>query len=171
MNDIAYYSLYTMSLNHDGFLGCAFPFSLIMKIEPLVKALERMTPDFLSSLLDVLPVDFSVIDANDNVLYWNRHGIRIFKRGPAVIGRNVRMCHPAQSLHKVEKVLEYLKSGEQDYIDFWLDMPVNGVSSKVMIRYLAIRDVDGSYLGTLEATINLTPLQNIKGENRLGDFE
>ncbi len=130
-----------------------------------------MTSDFLASLHDVLPVDFSVIDADDNVLYWNRHGIRIFKRGPAVIGRNVRMCHPSQSLHKVEKVLERLKSGERDHIDFWLDMPVNGEPSKVLIRYLAIRDEEGRYLGTLEASINLTPLQAIEGENRLGDFE
>ncbi|MFW9933211.1 MAG: PAS domain-containing protein [Candidatus Thorarchaeota archaeon] len=145
--------------------------SVIMKIEPLINALERLPPDFLSSMHDVLPVDFSVIDAEDNVLYWNRHGIRIFKRGPAVIGRNVRMCHPAQSLDKVHKVLEYLKSGERDYVDFWLDMPVNGTPSKVMIRYLAIRDENGTYLGTLEASINLTPLQTIKGENRLGDFE
>ncbi len=142
-----------------------------MRIEPLLKALENMSPEFLSAMHDVLPVDFSVIDADDNVLYWNRHGVRIFKRGPAVIGRNVRMCHPSQSLHKVEKVLEYLKSGERDHIDFWLDMPVDGEPSKVLIRYKAIRDEDGTYLGTLEATINLSLLQGYEGENRLGDFE
>ena len=143
----------------------------MVRIEPLMKALEKMNTDFLSVMHDVLPVDFSVIDADDNVLYWNRHGIRIFKRGPAVIGRNVRMCHPAGSIHKVEKVLEYLKGGERDEIDFWLDMPVDGVPSKVLIRYKAIRDEEGKYLGTLEASINLTPLKTIEGENRLGDFE
>ncbi|MHA1906608.1 MAG: PAS domain-containing protein [Candidatus Thorarchaeota archaeon] len=143
----------------------------MVRIEPLTKALEKMVPEFLSAIHDILPVDFSVIDADDNVLYWNRHGIRIFKRGPAVIGRNVRMCHPAQSMHKVEKVIEYLKSGERDEIDFWLDMPVDGELSKVLIRYKAIRDEDGTYLGILEASINLTPLQKYEGENRLGDFE
>ncbi len=145
--------------------------SFTMRIEPLLKALEAMTPDFLSMVHDVLPVDFSVIDADDNVLYWNRHGVRIFKRGPAVIGRNVRMCHPPASIHNVEKVLQYLKSGERDQIDFWLDMQVDGVLSKVLIRYRAIRSEEGEYLGTLEATINLTPLQAIEGEKRLGDLE
>ncbi len=143
----------------------------MVRIEPLTKALEKMTPEFLLAVHDVFPVDFSIIDADDNVLYWNRHGIRIFKRGPAVIGRNVRMCHPSQSLHKVEKVIEYLKSGERDEIDFWMDLPDNGKPRKVLIRYKAIRDEDGTFLGTLEATINLTPLQTYEGENLLGDFE
>ncbi len=142
-----------------------------MKIEPLVKALEKMSADFLSSMLDTLPVEFSVLDAEDNVLFWNKHGIRVFKRGPAVIGRNARMCHPKVSLDKMEKVLEYLKSGERDKIEFWLDLPVDDKPRKLMIQYRAIRDEDGNYLGTLETTINLTEYQGITGENRLGDFE
>ena len=142
-----------------------------MKIEPLVKALEKMSADFLTSMLDTLPVEFSVLDADDNVLYWNKHGIRVFKRGPAVIGRNARMCHPKTSLDKMDKVLEHLKSGKRDRIDFWLDLPEDGKPRKLMIQYRAIRDEDGNYLGTLETTINLTEYQGITGESRLGDFE
>ncbi|MBD3407978.1 MAG: PAS domain-containing protein [Candidatus Lokiarchaeota archaeon] len=141
-----------------------------MTIKPLIHALDEMNTDFLASMLDVLPVEFSVIDAEDDVLFWNKHGTRIFKRGPGVIGRNVRMCHPSDSLDKVEKVLKKLKSGERDQIDFWIDLPVGDKPRKVLIRYIAIRDSEGAYLGTLEASINLTPLQQIEGENRLGDF-
>lgn len=143
----------------------------MVRIEPLLKALENMSTDFLSLVLDTLPVEFSVIDANDNVLFWNQHGVRIFKRGPAVIGRNVRMCHPKGSLDKVEKVIQALKSGKKDHVDFWLDLPEEGRPRKLLIRYFAIRSDGGEYMGTLEATINLTPLQAIEGENRLGDFE
>jgi DUF438 domain-containing protein len=142
-----------------------------MTIEPLLHSLEKMSTEFLAQLLDSLPVEFSVIDAEDNVMFWNYHGTRIFKRGPGVIGRNVRMCHPQESVHKVEKVLEYLKSGEKDSIDFWLDLPDGDKKKKVLIRYIAVRNAEGKYLATLEASINLTPLQAIKGENRLGDFE
>jgi PAS domain S-box-containing protein len=142
-----------------------------MRIEPLLKALENMSTDFLAAVLDTLPVEFSVIDAQDNVLFWNQHGVRIFKRGPAVIGRNVRMCHPKDSLGKVEKVLEVLKSGKQDHVDFWLDLPEGDKTRKLLIRYFAIRSEDRKYLGTLETTIDLTPLKAIEGENRLGDFE
>ena len=141
-----------------------------MTIEPLLNSLGKMSTEFLAQLLDSLPVEFSVIDAEDNVLFWNYHGTRIFKRGPGVIGRNVRMCHPSESLHKVEKVLEHLKSGKEDSVDFWLDLPDGDKTRKVLIRYIAVRDAEGKYLATMEATINLTPLQAITGENRLGDF-
>ena len=142
-----------------------------MTIEPLMNSLKEMGFDFLASVLDALPVEFSIIDANDNVLFWNYHGTRIFKRGPAVIGRNVRMCHPADSLDKVNQVLKVLKSGERDVINFWLDFPDGDTPRKVLIRYHAIRDQSGEYLGTLETTLNLTPLQAIQGERRLGDYE
>lgn len=142
-----------------------------MTIEPLLKALEEMPTDFLAVMLDAFPMEFSVLDAADNVLFWNQHGVRIFKRGPAVIGRNVKMCHPKDSLDKVEKVLEVLRSGKQDHVDFWVDLPEGDKPRKLLIRYFAIRSEEGKYLGTLETTINLTPLQRIQGENRLGDFE
>ena len=142
-----------------------------MPIEQLMTALKGMSYDFLGAMLDALPIEFSVIDANDNVLFWNKHGIRVFKRGPGVIGRNVRMCHPSASLDKVEKVVQLLKAGDKDHVDFWIDLPEDGNPRKMLIRYYAIRNEDGEYLGTLEASINLTPLQKITGENRLGDLE
>ncbi len=141
-----------------------------MSIKPLLDALERMPTDFLAAMLDTFPMEFSVLDADDNVLFWNQHGVRIFKRGPGVIGRNVRMCHPKDSLDKVEKVIEVLKSGKKEHVDFWLDLPDGDEPRKLLIRYFAIRSEKGDYLGTLETTINLTPLQGISGENRLGDF-
>ncbi|MFX0055141.1 MAG: PAS domain-containing protein [Promethearchaeota archaeon] len=142
-----------------------------MKIEPLLNSLKEMSIDFLSTVLDTLPVEFTIIDADDNVLFWNRHGIRVFKRGPAVISRNVRMCHPAVSIDKVELVIERLKSGEEDYIDFWIDLPDGDTPRKLLIRYYALRDDDGNHLGILETTINLTPLQAYTGEFRLGDLK
>jgi PAS domain S-box-containing protein len=142
-----------------------------MTIEPLMNALKAMDHDFLSAIFDTLPVEFSVIDADDNVMFWNYHGIRIFKRGPAVIGRNVRMCHPSESMDKVNQVIKALKSGEHDEVQFWLDLPEDDTPRKVLIRYRAIRDKSGKYLGILETTVNLTPLQAIAGEQRLGDFE
>jgi DUF438 domain-containing protein len=142
-----------------------------MKIEPLLNSLKGMPLDFLSTVLDTLPVEFTIIDADDNVLFWNRHGIRVFKRGPAVIGRNVRMCHPAVSVDKVELVIERLRSGEEDHIDFWIDLPDGDTPRKLLIRYYAICDEGGNHLGILETTINLTPLQAYTGEYRLGDFK
>jgi uncharacterized protein len=37
----------------------------------------------------------------------------------------------------------------------------------VYIRYFAVRDEDGEYIGTMEVTQNIAPIQEIKGEKRL----
>jgi hypothetical protein len=142
-----------------------------MTNDPLKDALEQMPVDFLKHALDAFPMEFSIIDANDEVLFWNQHESRIFRRPYGVLGRDVRNCHPEKSLDKVLDVIEALRSGERDHVDFWIDLPEDDKPRKLLIRYFAIRDDEGNYLGTLEATLNLTPLQSITGENRLGDFK
>jgi PAS domain S-box-containing protein len=136
----------------------------------LIEALEGMPTEFLSCMLDVLPMEFSVIDADDKVKFWNKHETRIFKRPQGVLGKNVRNCHPERSLDKVLKVIERLRSGESDHVDFWIDLPEDDKPRKLLIRYYAIRNRDGEYLGILETNMNITPLQKITGENRLGDM-
>jgi len=37
----------------------------------------------------------------------------------------------------------------------------------IYIRYFAVRDADGEYLGTLEVTQNIQPIQQLQGEKRL----
>ena len=71
----------------------------------------KLTGNVLEALLETIPVDFSVIDENDKVLAWNKHETRIFKRPEAVIGRDVRNCHPKKSLDKVETILSEMKKG------------------------------------------------------------
>ena len=40
---------------------------------------------------------------------------------------------------------------------------------KILIEYYALRDPEGEYLGCLEATQDITEIQEIKGEKRLLD--
>lgn len=40
----------------------------------------------------------------------------------------------------------------------------------VLIRYFAVRDKDGNYLGTLEVTQDITDIKKIEGEKRLLDW-
>ena len=54
----------------------------------------KLSEDILQTLLEAIPVEFSVIDKNEKVLAWNKHSTRIFKRPEAVIGQDVRNCHP-----------------------------------------------------------------------------
>jgi len=125
----------------------------------------------LDSLLETIPIEFSVLDHNDQVLAWNKHETRIFKRPEAALGKNVRQCHPQKSLAKVEQIISEMKAGKRDNAMFWIDLPLgpNGEKHKVLIRYFALRDPQGTYLGCLEASQDITPLQELKGEQRLLD--
>ena len=125
----------------------------------------------LNAILETLPIEFSVLDKDDNVLAWNKHETRIFKRPEAALGKNVRSCHPKKSLAKVEQILSEMKNGSRDKAQFWIDLPIgkNAEKNKVLIEYYALRDEKGKYLGCLEASQNISPIQQIKGEKRLLD--
>ena len=125
----------------------------------------------MDAVLETLPVEFSLLDKDDQVLAWNKHETRIFKRPAGVVGRNVRKCHPKKSLDKVEKILSEMKEGKRDKATFWIDLPLGeqGEKHKVMIQYFAVRDKNGNYLGCLEASQDITDIQKIEGEKRLLD--
>ena len=114
----------------------------------------------LDAILDTLPIEFSALDKDDNVLVWNKHETRIFKRPEAALGRNVRKCHPPKSLDKVEKILSEMKEGKRDVATFWIDLPIgkNKEMRKVIIQYFAVRDKAGNDLGCLEASFSFDPL-------------
>jgi len=125
----------------------------------------------LDAVLETLPIEFSIIDANDHVLAWNKHDTRIFKRPEAVIGRLVQQCHPQKSVEKVEQILKEMKEGTRDKAQFWIDLPIgpNNKLQKVFISYHALRDANGTYLGCLEASQNISSFQSLVGQKRLLD--
>ena len=131
----------------------------------------KLDGDVLEAVLETLPLEFSVLDKDDNVLAWNKHETRIFKRPGGVIGRDVRKCHPQKSLAKVEQILSEMKSGKRDKATFWIDLPIGegGEKHKILIRYFALRNKNGEYLGCLEASQDITDIQKIEGEKRLLD--
>ena len=123
--------------------------------------------DVLEALLETIPIEFSIVDANDQVLAWNKHESRIFKRPTGVVGKSVQKCHPQKSLQKVEQILQEMKAGTRDKARFWIDLTIDGEKQKVLIEYYALRDAEGNYLGCLEASQNIQELQALTGEKRL----
>ncbi|MBY9078682.1 DUF438 domain-containing protein [Paenibacillus sp. HN-1] len=117
----------------------------------------------LELILNHLPVDITFIDENDVVRYFSHGKERIFARTKAVIGRTVQNCHPPQSVHVVEKLLEDFKSGRKDAEDFWIQIK----DKFVYIRYFAVRDEEGRYTGTLEFTQNIAPIRALEGQKRI----
>ncbi|WP_071458983.1 DUF438 domain-containing protein [Bacillus massilinigeriensis] len=117
----------------------------------------------LELMLNHLPVDITFIDQDDVVRYFSHGKERIFTRTKAVIGRTVQNCHPPKSVHVVEQLLQDFKSGVKDSEDFWIQFK----DKYIYIRYFAVRDEKGTYMGTLEFTQNITPIKEIEGEKRI----
>ena len=123
--------------------------------------------DVLNAILETIPIEFSVLNKDDEVLAWNKHETRIFKRPTGVVGKNARNCHPKSSVHKVEKIINDFKEGNRNTAHFWIDLTIEDKKQKVMIEYYALRDADGNYIGCLEASQNITEIQKLSGEKRL----
>jgi len=121
----------------------------------------------LTYLLNTLPIDITFVDKNDEVRYFSEGKERIFLRTRDVIGRKVQNCHPPKSVHIVEKILRDFKSSKRDNADFWIKLG----EKYVLIRYFAVRNEKGEYLGTLEVTQDIAPIQKITGEKRIYDEE
>lgn len=114
-------------------------------------------------IFNTLPVDLTFVDKEGTVKYFSQGKERIFPRTKSVIGRKVQNCHPPASVHIVEQIIEDLKAGRKDHEDFWIRMGPR----YVYIRYFAVRNEKGEYLGALEVTQDIQPIQEITGEKRL----
>ncbi|MDX9808793.1 MAG: DUF438 domain-containing protein [Sphaerochaetaceae bacterium] len=123
------------------------------------------TPEILEAVLNTLPIDMTFVDKNDEVLYFSQSSERVFPRTSAIIGRKVINCHPPASMHVVQKILDDFKSGKRDVAEFYIHLR----GMYVHIRYFAVRNAEKEYLGTLEVTQNIAPIQAISGDKRLLD--
>ena len=122
----------------------------------------------LEAFLNALPVEITFVDAQDTVRYFNQTKERTFPRTKAAIGRKVQSCHPRKSVHVVDRILRDFRSGRRDVAEFWIQMEPTGARRKfVHIRYFAVRDQKGMYLGTLEMVQDVTPIRSLQGERRL----
>ena len=128
--------------------------------------IENLSIDQLKGILEAIPVEISFVDENDVVKFWNKHETRIFKRPAAVIGKSVQNCHPKHSVDKVNQLLSDFKYSKRDSAEFWINLD----ERKVYIRYFAVRDKDGKYLGTVEATQDITTIKKIEGEKRILEY-
>ena len=125
----------------------------------------ELSKDELTAMLNSLPVDITFVDKDDTFRYFNQTKDPIFTRTKASIGLKVQNCHPAKSVHMVNKILDDFKSGARDDVAFWIDFK----EKFVYIRYFAVRDAEGEYLGCMEVMQDIKDIKSISGEKRLLD--
>lgn len=122
-----------------------------------------LSPEELRSIFEVIPGEVSFVDKDDRVKFFSKGEHRIFTRTKTAIGREVSNCHPPGSVHMVEKILEDFKAGNKDNEDFWIQMG----EKFILIRFFAVRNEEGDYLGTLEYVQNVSPIRELQGQKRL----
>ena len=123
----------------------------------------HFTVNELESLLNTLPIDITFVGADDTVHYFSENPERVFPRTRSIIGRDVANCHPPKSLHIVEQLMEDLRSGKKDQEYFW----INKGDQFIMIRYYAVRDPEGTFLGVVETTEEISELRELSGSKTL----
>jgi len=123
----------------------------------------KLTVLQLKTMLNHLPVEITFVNKDDLFSYFNKTAQPIFVRTNAALGLQVQRCHPQKSVHLVNQILTDFKSGVKDMVDFWIHLG----AKYVYIRYFALRDESGEYIGCMEVTQDLKGLQEIKGEKRL----
>jgi PAS domain S-box-containing protein len=160
-------------------LEIGFPF---VQPEILAESNEKATSEpsgevdlktgFLSAeqirlLFNHLPVDITYVDENNKVRYFSTPEKRIFRRTNSIIGRDVKNCHPHESVHVVEQIVEAFRNGTKDKASFWIRMK----GEFILIQYFAVRDEQGKYRGVVEVSQEITEIRGLEGEKRLLDWE
>lgn len=118
--------------------------------------------DDLLHMLNTSPQDLTYIDKDDKVRYFSEGKHMVFDRTRTIIGRDVRMCHPPRAVPVVEQMLKDFKSGVKDH-----EVRIVTPGTKVLlVRYFAVRNDAGEYIGTLETTEEISGIIDMVNEIR-----
>ena len=127
----------------------------------------HLSAEQIRLIFNHLPVDITYVDENNKVKFFSTPEKRIFRRTNSIIGRDVKNCHPHESVHVVEQIVEAFRKGEKDKASFWIQMK----GEFILIQYFAVRDEQGIYKGVVEVSQEITEIRNLQGEKRLLDWE
>lgn len=111
----------------------------------------HMTVEQLSAMLNTMPFEITFVDANNINRFFNE-GPKDFKRPQMAIDRDVFSCHPPKIGQKVRHIIESFREGTLDEVPVWMEK--NG--KNLLVRYIAVRDSEKHYVGTLELVQDVT---------------
>ncbi|MCG8410295.1 MAG: PAS domain-containing protein [Bacteroidales bacterium] len=164
-------------MNHDGFeIGYPYikpPQTSLSTKETMQKegfvnlGTGQLSFEQVKLIFNHLPVDITFVDENNKVCYFSTPKKRIFPRTTAILGREVNNCHPPESVHVVEKIVQSFKSGEKDSAQFWIKMGFEFI----LIQYFAVSNQLGEYKGVIEVSQEISDIRSLKGEKRLLDWD
>ena len=105
----------------------------------------HMTVPQLAAMLNTIPAEISFIDTENINRYFNE-GPKVFKRPGMAIDRDVFSCHPPKIEPMVRAIIDDFRAGKRDRVPVWVEKD----GHIMLVNYMAVRDKDGNYLGTME---------------------
>ena len=105
----------------------------------------RLTIEQLTALLNAIPMEITFVDA-DNINRFFGEGTKVFKRPLAALNREVFSCHPPKIEPMVRQIIGDFRDGNRDLVEVWMEKE----GRTMLVKYMAVRDGAGKYLGTLE---------------------
>lgn len=124
----------------------------------------HLTLKELEKMLNLLPLEITFVDKNDTVKYFNTNEERkVFPRTKNAIGRQVLNCHPPKSQPVVKQLISDFREGKKESESLWFKVK----GKFIMVTYAAVRDEDGSYLGTLEYVQDIGPIVDLDDEKKV----
>ncbi len=120
----------------------------------------------ISAILDMLPFALTFVDDQDKVIYFGG-GAKIYPHSKNALGNSVFYCHTAKSRPLIKKMFAELHSGKKDKFEFWFTPHKMG--RYLYLRYYAVRDKAGKYLGCLEVAQDVTEIRSWTKEKRTID--
>jgi hypothetical protein len=130
--------------------------------QPIKLDTGALTPAQLDALLGYLPLEVTFVDENDIIRYFSVPEKRIFPREAAIIGKRVQECHKPSSVPAVNRIIDDFRAGRKDMAESWHSHE----GRTVHVRYLAVRNRDGKYLGCLETAQDVTDIRESKAGGR-----
>lgn len=123
--------------------------------------------DQLEMIFGNLPVEMTMINEDDKVVFFSESENRIFPRSSAIIGRDVQNCHPPESVDIVNKILSTFKKGTKQKAEFWF----NFKERLIYTSYYALHNKSGIYKGILEVSQDISRFKNLEGERKLLNWD
>lgn len=105
----------------------------------------RLKIDELIALLNTIPMEITFVDA-ENINRFFDEGPKVFKRPLMALNREVFSCHPPKIEPMVRQIIDDFRHGRRDSVEVWMEKE----GRTMLVRYMAVRDRAGNYLGTME---------------------
>ncbi len=107
----------------------------------------------LEGILRTMPMDITFVDDQDIVRFFTNGKERIFPRPMSALGKELWGCHSPKTVPMIRKLISDFREHKRTSYE----RIINKENFLVLVRYYAIYDPDGKYLGTLETSQNLFP--------------